>query len=249
MGIAVIEKTFLVLEGLAEYENAVSLAKLTERTKLPKPTVYRIVQSLMEIGYVAQDEAARYSLTTKLGGLTRRGEESELKMRALPHMESLYRQFNETVNLGVLDGLGVRYVHILETSRPLRMMVQPNVRDEFYCTAVGRAIAAFLPKAEQDSLVKAAALRPLTPRTVRTKEELREKLAETRARGWAIDDEETVMGVICFAVPLVVGGRPVAAISITMPNTRLTPDLREAVLNSLLAVEFDRRPPAGDTDK
>jgi DNA-binding IclR family transcriptional regulator len=240
MGIAVVEKAFMVLERLAAHGESITLARLSEQTQLPKPTAYRVLQTLVELGYVAQDREGRYCLTMKLGSLGDANHYHYLKLRAAPHMERLYRQFNETVNLGVLDGLGIHYIHVLETTNALRMMVQPNAEDQFYYTAIGRAIVAFLPKEEQDALVRSVTLRPVTPKTVRTKKDLQRILNETRERGWAIDDEEAVTGVTCFGVPFIEGDRPIAAVSITLPTTRLTPEHRQAILDALAGMRLTR---------
>jgi microcystin degradation protein MlrC/predicted transcriptional regulator len=115
MSIAVVEKAFLVLETLAESEEPVALARLAERTLLPKPTAYRILQTLAELGYVVRDEAARYYITAKPATLSQNSRHRDLKLRVLPHMQRLHAQFNETVNLGILDGRSVRYIHVIET--------------------------------------------------------------------------------------------------------------------------------------
>ncbi len=236
MGIAVIEKTFLVLERLAEDEEPQALARLAADTGLPKPTAYRLLRTLVELGYVVQDDAARYGLTTRLAGLAQHSQYRHLKLKALPHMERLHRQFNETVNLGVLDGTNVRYIHVMETTRPLRMMVQPNASDQFYSTAIGKAIASNLSKPELDSLLKATTIRRFTERTIKSKAELRKVLEQVSGRGWAIDDEESTLGVACIGVALMDDGQAAAGISITVPKTRLSPELKGSIVDALKSI-------------
>lgn len=236
MSIAVVRKTLFTLEKLAESEEPLSLAVLSAQAKLPKPTAHRILQTLAALGYVAQDEENKYYLTTKLDALAQSGRSRDLKLRAVPAMTALHRQFNETVNLGVLEGTKVHYLHVIETSRSLRMMVQPNAADEYYFTAIGRAIAAHLPEPQLDSLLRSTTLRPVTPRTVASQKKLLAILDETRRRGWAIDDEESVLGVVCLAVPIVVNDLPVAAVSVTMPKTRATKQVCQAVVKALLSL-------------
>jgi DNA-binding IclR family transcriptional regulator len=236
VSIAVLHKTFLVLEKLAGGGDSLPLAALSRQVGLPKPTVHRIVKTLGKLGYVAQEESGNYYLTPKLGTLSQGGHYRELRLQAIPHMNRLHEQFNETVNLGVLDGTYIRYLHVLETTRPLRIMLQPNITDEYYSTAVGRAIAAYLPEPQLRSLLKAATLRPITPKTVKSKPQLKKILEETRQRGWAIDDEETVSEVLCYAVPIFQEGYPAAAVSLTMPKVRATRPIRQAVIKALLAI-------------
>jgi DNA-binding IclR family transcriptional regulator len=116
-------------------------------------------------------------------------------------MEKLHQEFNETVNLGVLEGDQISYAACLETTRPLRLMVRPGTKDPFYCTALGRAIAAFLPEREQAELLSRVKVEPRTSKTVRTRSALAKILRETRRRGWVIDNEECDLGVVCLGVP------------------------------------------------
>jgi DNA-binding IclR family transcriptional regulator len=236
VSIAVVRKTVATLEKLAESDEPLSLAALSTQARLPKPTAHRILQTLAALGYVAQDEASRYYLTSKLDSLAQSNRYRDLKLRAVPLMTALHRQFNETVNLGVLEGTKVHYIHVIETSRSLRMMVQPNAADEYYFTAVGRAIAAHLSESQIEALLKSTTLRPVTPKTVSSRKKLQAMLRETRERGWAIDDEESVLGVVCLATPIFVKDCAVAAVSVTMPKTRATKEVRQAVVESLLSL-------------
>jgi DNA-binding IclR family transcriptional regulator len=236
VSIAVVRKTISTLEKLAESDDPLPLAVLSAQAGLPKPTTHRILHTLSALGYVAQDETNRYYLTSKLGGLAQRSRYRNLKVWAVPLMTALYREFNETVNLGVLEGTKVHYIHVIETTRSLRMMVQPNAADEYYFTAIGRAIAAHLPQPQIVMLLKSTVMRPVTPKTVVSRKKLLAILRETQERGWAMDDEESVPGVVCLAVPLFAGDDPLAAISVTMPKSRAPKEITQAVIESLLSL-------------
>lgn len=239
MNIEIISRTFEVLETLSAAGAPLPLSEITLRTELPKPTAYRLLQALLELGYVAQEEQSGHYLTT--GKLAQLGEKSgnpDLRRRALPHMQRLHAEFNETVNLGVLERLAVHYVHYIETTRPLRRMVTPGAIDEYYSTALGRAIVSHLPKEERDALVARTQLRALTPHTVKKKSQLEEILDQTRDHGWALDDEECDAGVVCFAVPLLENGRPIGAISVSLPKTRLTTHRRNEIVDALRSIRL-----------
>ena len=239
MTVRVLRKAVAVLETLSAAGRPVGLAELCRRMKYPKPTVYRILRSFEELGYLARDRATGfYAPTSRLAQLGRHGQALDLRRRALPAMEALHQEFNETVNLGVLEGDQISYAACLETTRPLRLMVRPGTKDPFYCTALGRAIAAFLPEREQRELVDRVKFEPRTPKTVRTRPALRKILLETRRRGWAIDDEECDLGVVCLGVPLRDGGSPVGAVSVTIPRTRLPATRERQILSELLAIEL-----------
>jgi DNA-binding IclR family transcriptional regulator len=235
MNIAVIEKTFTILEVMARTGRPLSLADLAEECRAPKPTVFRILKSLRDLGYVEQpDKGGEYGLSERLSSLREYGRDEALRDKALPLMESLHGEFNETVNLGLLEGLYIRYAHVIETTQPLRWIVKPGARDLFHTTALGRAIAANLPAEQQARLVaKLCATLPARGRaTARTK--IERELTETRVRGFAFEDQETVEGVACVATPLAPHGEPLAAISVSVPVHRFPASQRAALIRAVL---------------
>lgn len=234
MSTALVEKTFLILETMAEINEPVPLRTLGDKTELPKSTLHRLLQSLISLGYVDQDgRSGYYYLTMQLAHLGRSNRYEALKETALPLMQQLHTRFNETVNLGVLEGSHVYYLHALETTQPLRWIVTPGARDNFYCTALGKAITAFSSQEQRERLIRTAHLAPRTPNTIVTKRRLQEALDEIRAEGLAVDDEENDLGVVCFAVPILQDGVPLAGISVSLPKVRLTDDVRRKLISGL----------------
>lgn len=236
MSIAVLDKTFSILEVLARTGRALTLAELAEESRLPKPTVHRILKSLRDLGYAEQTErGGRYELTPRLASLREYGRDEAVRAKVRPLMMRLHEQFNETVNLGFLEGIYVRYGHVLETTQALRWIVKPGARDEFRTTALGRAIVAHLPGEQQARLVaKACAALPVRGRKA-AREQLEAELAATRERGYALEEEETDVGVACVAVPLIGLGEPLAAVSVSVPAHRFPEPLRAALITAMLA--------------
>lgn len=233
VSIAVLDKAFSVLEVLARAGRSLTLAELGVESRLPKPTVYRILLSLRNLGYVEQsDRRGAYRLSPRLESLQTHGRDQALRAKAAPWMERLRREFNETVNLGILEGVFVRYVAVAETTQALRWIVKPGARDPFATTALGRAVVAWLPEGQQARLV-AKSLAGAGRRRER-RAALERELAATRARGYALEEEETVAGVACVAVSLAALGEPLAALSISVPVNRF-PAGRRAALGAALA--------------
>jgi DNA-binding IclR family transcriptional regulator len=239
MTVRVLRKAVAVLETLSAAGRPVGLAELARRMKYPKPTIYRILRSFEELGYLARDrETGSYVPTSRLAQLGRHGHVLDLRRRALPAMEGLHEEFDETVNLGVLEGDQISYAACLETTRPLRLMVRPGSSDPFYCTALGRAIAAFLPDREREELVSRVRFQTRTAKTVRTKAVLERILRDTRRRGWAVEQEECDPGVVCIGAPLLEKGYPVAAISVTIPRIRYSPSRERDIARQLLLAQL-----------
>jgi DNA-binding IclR family transcriptional regulator len=234
MSIAVLDKAFAVLEVMARTGRALTLAELASESRLPKPTAHRILHSLRDLGYADQaDRRGTYRLSDRLNSLRQYGRDAALREKAMPMMRRLHQAFDETVNLGLLEGVYIRYAHVIETAQALRWIVKPGARDAFHTTALGRSIVAFLPGQQQERLVAKASflVRPADPRTARTR--LERELAATRARGCALDEEETVAGVACVAAPLGFLGEPLAAVSVSVPVNRFSPARRESLIKAL----------------
>ena len=234
MSIAVLDKAFSVIEVLARAGRSLTLAELREESRLPKPTVYRILLSLRNLGYVEQtDRRGAYRLSPRLGSLQTHGRDEALRAKALPLMERLRREFNETVNLGVLEGVFVRYVAVVETTLALRWIVKPGARDHFYTTALGRAVVAELDPGDQIRLMTKALASGSARRRRERRSALERELAATRARGCAIEEEETVTGVACVAISLGWMNEPLAALSVSVPVTRFPEARRTALMAAL----------------
>jgi DNA-binding IclR family transcriptional regulator len=242
MSIAVIDKTFTILEVLARTGRPLMLAELAGESRLPKPTVYRILKSLRDLGYV--DQVARggaYELSSRLATLREHGRDEAVRTKVRPLMTRLHGLFDETVNMGFLEGIYVRYALVMETTQPLRWIVKPGARDLFHTTALGRAVVAHLPAEQQARLVtKACGTLPARGRKV-ARMRLEKELAATRARGFALEEEETVVGVACVAVPLVALGEPLAAVSVSVPVHRFPAAQRASLIAAMLE---DRERPA-----
>jgi DNA-binding IclR family transcriptional regulator len=237
MSIAVIDKAFTILEVMARTGRALSLAELAEECRMPKPTVYRILRSLRDLGYVDQeDRGGDYRLSGRLASLREYGRDEAVRDEALPFMRQLHAAFDETVNLGLLEGIYVRYAHVIETTQALRWIVKPGARDLFHTTALGRAIVSRLPAEQQARLLaKACAELPARGRAA-TKLKLERELAATRERGYALEQQETVEGVACVAVSLVPLGEPLAAISVSVPVHRFPADQRARLIRAMQEV-------------
>jgi len=236
MSIAVIDKAFSVLEVLARTGRELTLAELAEEARMPKPTMHRILKSLRDLGYVEQtDRGSAYALSERLASLRVYGRDEVVRQKSEALMARLHRTFDETVNLGLLEGIYIRYAHVNETTQPLRWIVKPGERDLFHTTALGRAIVAQLPDEQQARLVAKVCL-ALPPRSRKgAREKALAELAATRSRGCGLEEEETVAGVACAAISLGFLGEPLAGVSVSVPVHRYPEAQRVALIAALVS--------------
>jgi IclR family acetate operon transcriptional repressor len=217
-------KALQVLRVLGDERRELALSEICYRVDLPKTTVFRYLQTLCACGFVTHDpNTDLYRIGLRVWELGQSVHEP-LRIRevALPAMRELRDQFNETVNLGVLDGLEVVYLEIIESRRSLRMQAQLGGRDPVYSTALGKAVLAFMPEERWPAHVPPAMARR-TDHTVTSLARLRQALTLARERGFALDDEENEEGARCIAAPIFNHQRhAIAAVSLSAPATRLT---------------------------
>ena len=238
-------KALQVLRVLGDERRELALSEICYRVDLPKTTVFRYLQTLCACGFVTHDpETDLYRIGLR-GWELGQSVHAPLRVRelALPPMRALRDQFNETVNLGVLDGLDVVYLEIIESRRSLRMQAQLGGRDPIYSTALGKAVLAFLPEDQWQAHLPPDML-PRTRRTVVSHTKLQQALAQARERGFALDDEENEEGARCIAAPIFNHqGHVAAAVSLAAPasrmSDRLLPKVAAAVIQT--AGEISRR--------
>lgn len=141
--------------------------------------------------------------------------------RLSPVLQNLAEDTQEIVNLGVLRHYSVFYLEKFEPEVPETILtVRVGQRAPLYCSALGKILLASLPEYELDTYLKTRDFPAQTSQTITTRETLEAEIGQVRAQGWAIDREEFVEGILCFAAPVVFDGQTLAAISITVCRQR-----------------------------
>ncbi len=222
--IGVLNKAFDLLDVL-ERDSPLTLTELSNQSATNKVTVLRILANLETRGYVERDELGRYSLGLRLLQLgLRKSAATDLRGVAHPLMRDLRDRFDETVNLGILDGAGILYIDILESSLGLRMAATIGARDDIHSTAIGKAIASTWEQSERARSIPVV-LSSKTARTITSSVQLERELEAVRERGYSVDDEENETGARCIGAPVFDHtGSCVAAISVSGPTIRMTED-------------------------
>jgi IclR family KDG regulon transcriptional repressor len=226
-------KALKVLDAIAEKGHPVSLTRIATELELPKTSAFRYLRTLSAAGFLTYDEQSdRYSVGIRFRALATADKQIQrLKELALPVLGELSREFNETVNLGVLTGNEVVYIDMIESSRALRMQARIGSRDPLHSTALGKAMLAQLPVLEQTRLLSAA-LSQRTLRTITQKRTIERQLRQIEKSGVAIEVGENEEGTMCIGVAIV-SDHPMAAISISAPERRMTAAIQAQSILSL----------------
>ncbi len=234
--IGVLTKTFRILELIREGRDHFTLTRIAERTGYDKSTVYRMLNHLEQEGYLHRDVAGCYSIGDSIRRMAQAGGGNEkLREVARPFLWGIWKATSEAVHLGVLEDTEVLYVDALESPLELRLVSTVGIRAEFYRTALGKAMVAFLPESLQEKLILSCTFKQYTIYTLTTPEQLSAEMAAVRARGYAIDQEEGNLGVRCVGAPIFNLDREVAgALSISGPTSRIAPERVQPLANTLL---------------
>jgi len=242
-----IERALTILEALSKEEKPLELKELAKKVKLHKTTTHRILKTLMERGYVENiDSSGVYKLglqVLKLSGSLL--ENIEVRREAKLLLEELRGKSGETVHLGILEDGEIVYIEKIEGTGPLHMASGVGKRVPLYCTALGKAILAYLEEKELNTLLKDIKLEPKTPNTITSIERLKEELIKIRALGYSIDNIENEEGIRCVGAPIFDStGEVVAAISVSGAAFYLPIERIEKELGPLIkatAVEISKR--------
>lgn len=228
------ETTLRILETLKELDGA-GVTELSTRLGIPKSTVHSHLTTLWQNEYVVKNgDEYRVGLQ-----FLEFGEYIRSRMRiydiARPEVEHLANQTGELANLLVEEhGQGV-YLCRERGKQAVELDTYAGMRVNLHCTALGKAILAYLPEAEVDTIVERHGLPKHTETTLTRPEELKRELAEIRERGYAYDNGERLAGLRCVAAPITSqDGCVLGAISVSGPSSRMKGEKFEQEVPELL---------------
>ena len=213
-----------LLKVFSDEDSEIGISALAQRLGLAKSTVHRLASTLIGADMLEQNpDSGRYRLglaLLELGALVRR--KMDVSNEAKPYLRMLRETTGETVHLAILDHASVFYVTKLESKQAIRMSSEVGARAPAHCTADGKALLAFQPDAFVDEVI-GFGLQGRTQNTITNAKALRRDLAAVRARGYAIDDEESEIGLRSVAAPIRTQSQTViASLSIAGPAHRVS---------------------------
>jgi IclR family acetate operon transcriptional repressor len=225
-----VERALDVLDLLARSDAGTSLVDISRAIGLPKSSVFRYLSTLERRGHVIRGSDDFFRLGTGRSYLRPR-EVARLCAVAGPRMHELCRRFEETINLGTLDGHRITYLEVVESPKAMRFAAARGSSDPIHSSALGKVISALLSDEEVRGILGAEGMPALTPRTITSPAKFLSELAAIRDRGFAVDDGENEDGGRCVAVvlPYPFG----AAISLSAPAARLRPETLPEVAATL----------------
>ena len=214
-------KGFRVLEAFTSQQPELSLAEVARRAGMDNATAFRLLNTLVMLGYVEKIADTRdFRLALKCLDLGFNAiARADLRGLARPVLRTLVGALNEAASLGVLDGADVVYIERIQAGLTrLGVDVRIGSRVPAYSTAIGHALLGFMPRDAQLRVLEAREREKVTPRTPVELDAILARLAGVRERGYAFSDQESVSGLLVLSAPVLdLDGVPLAAVSVAAP--------------------------------
>jgi DNA-binding IclR family transcriptional regulator len=224
-----------VLECFSDGRPNLGLKEISELMNLPESSLFRILLTLENRGYLTQNGDGSYCLPPKLlfGKLYDRAERARAIVR--PFLQQLASRFDETANLAYLFGDRIQALDTVETFHEIRMTNKPGRVLPPHCSSLGKAITAFQEPPYIDRILETYGLYRRTERTVVDRQALLSEFEDIRKRGYAVDREETVIGGVCIGAAITADGTPVSlALSVSTPLVRMTAAREQEMIGAVL---------------
>jgi DNA-binding IclR family transcriptional regulator len=218
-----LERGLSILESLSKSKHGLTLTQLTAELDLPKSSVHCLLLTFERRGYLYRDErSGRYRLGLRicdLAGAALGGQ--ALRDQAIPYLSKLRESTQLTCHMAVFEQ---DEVVLIQKAEPLGSRVNTWIgkRMDIHCTAVGKAVAAYLPSDTVEVLVRRRGMLRHNDNTIASLRKLKDELERVRRLGYSIDDEEEEIGIRCIGVPILdEENRALAAISLSGTTSQI----------------------------
>jgi DNA-binding IclR family transcriptional regulator len=227
-----LQRGLAVLELLSARPDGATLREITDQLGLPAASVLRIARTLVDLNYLSRDDRTkRFYLTNRFLLLGQpRTPLRGFAESAIPAMRRIRQVTGETTQLCCLIGVEMVIIEQLLSVHPFKYSADLGARCPCYSCAPGKAIIAFLPETDQQSIVNRLQFKRFTANTITSRRAFRKELKQIRDAGFAVDRAEGLEGIHCAAAPILDRqGTAVGAITIAGPSSRIPEDEFEVI--------------------
>ena len=211
-----------VIELLSEHPEGLSIGNMAE-LKFPPASLYRMLMTLLERKYVVREGNDLYRLSRKLLSLGYKAiDESGILEKSLSAMRKLRDVCGETVLIAVRHGNEGVVLEEVVSSHPVKVTVQVGHHFPLHTAAPGKAMLAYLPEEEKQSIINAISYTVFNSKTITDISAMESELARVKESGVAFDRGEEIEEIRCVGAPVFnYLDYPVAAIWISGPSSRM----------------------------
>ena len=216
-----LEKGMKLLEFLADYPAGLTMSEMTD-TAIPTATLYRMLTTFVQLGYISKDDNDRYRLNRKLLSLAYKSiDENSIIEKALPFMRELRNLVNETVMLGTLYGNEGVVLESVKSHQAICVSVKIGHHFPLHTAAPAKAMLACLDPQELSDILDNTEFTKFTDTTITSKNVYLAELESVRKNNYAFDFGEEHPDLRCAASAICgANGQMLAAIWIAAPSSR-----------------------------
>lgn len=234
-----LEKGLQILKVFSNSPAALSVSDVAAACGMNMATTHRYLFTLKELGYLEQTPGSRrYRLTPRILKIGVAALNTmDLKNRLLPHMFETTKAYDVTTQCAILDGTDVVVLDRVRSREVVNWDIGVGSRLPVYCTAMGKAVLAFLEDAERQRVLGEIRFKRLTRHTLGTAEALEADLVSIRREGYVLSDQELTVGLRSIAAPVLRGGRVEGAFGISYAVDRAREEgLEDALVQQVIKI-------------
>ncbi len=239
-----ISRVLDILESVGVAARPVTAAELSDELDIPKATIHRLCATLEKQGWLQSTLSGRGMLPGVRFNRISQGVLASSPYHAERHaiLTGLSHEIGETCNISIPNGSEMIYFDRAETHWPVRVQLQVGSRVPSHSTASGKLYLSTLPLAKRNRIVKSLRLHPHTGNTIADPQLLAEELELTAKRGFSVDNEEYIEGMVALAVGVTDSqDRLFATLSFHAPSMRVPIDRVESYLPALKSAALKLR--------
>lgn len=216
-----------------------SLIELADLSGFPKTTVFRLVTSLEEGGLLVKvkntSHDVKYRISLKLLALSNHvSDQLEYKKAAFPHMKKLNEEINELVHMVVLEGNEAVYVEKIDSTKPVRLVVEVGGRSPLYAGSAPKVLLAGMDDFQLDGYLSHLDLKKFTENTIDNIDDLKKEIEKIKTKGYAFSHSEHYKDTIGFSYPIYdYSGETVAALGVSIPISDYANERKPVILQNL----------------
>lgn len=219
--------------SILERKGSATVTEIADEIKVDKSTVSRLVATLKQYDMVRLDPInKKYRLGFRIlylgDGIRRTIDVTSI---ARPYLHKLSDSIGESVHLAAISNGMLYIIDQIRSKREYNLAAHIGMIEPWHCSSVGKCVLAYKSKSYVEMVLDEHEMNAFTPKTITSAEKLHPELAQIKSQGFAVDDEEVVLGVRCVAVPIFnYNGQVNHSIGISGPKAHMTQTrLRECI--------------------
>ena len=230
-----VKKAFRILQVLADSSSGLGVSELAKQLKIGKSTVYGIASSLEELGILVRDPLdKRYSIGYTLLELARKTyARIEWREIAKAPLRRLVEKVGETTFLGVMNGDHITILDVVESPNEMKITSPPGTRLPLLAGATGKVFLSLLDEQMAKEILRKMKLVRYTSKSVTDPQKFLKEVKEVKIKGYAIDDEEYLLGVRAVAAPISMAAHPPVALWVVGFTSSVNDQKMEVIISEV----------------